>query len=68
MSKFFINRPIFAWVIAILVMLSGVFAIFSLPVAQYPAIAPPQVSIGASYPGRRRKRFPTSSPRSSSST
>ena len=47
----FIDRPIFAWVIAIIVMLAGVGAILSLPVAQYPDIAPPQVTIRATYPG-----------------
>jgi multidrug efflux pump len=51
MSRFFINRPIFAWVIAILVMLAGLLAIKKLPVSQYPAIAPPQIAINAAYPG-----------------
>jgi len=51
MSRFFIDRPIFAWVLAILVMLSGVGAIVALPVAQYPDVAPPQVNIRATYPG-----------------
>src|ERR1700751_3975121 len=51
MSRFFIDRPIFAWVIAIVLMLAGVIAIFSLPVAQFPSIAPPAVSITATYPG-----------------
>lgn len=51
MSRFFIDRPIFAWVIAIVIMLAGALAIFNLPVAQYPAIAPPAVSIQATYPG-----------------
>ena len=51
MSRFFINRPIFAWVIAIMVMLSGLLAIKKLPVSQYPAIAPPQIAINAVYPG-----------------
>jgi multidrug efflux pump len=51
MSKFFINRPIFAWVIAIMVMLVGLLAVKSLPVSQYPPIAPPQITINASYPG-----------------
>jgi multidrug efflux pump len=51
MAQFFINRPIFAWVIAIIIMLSGALAIKELPIAQYPAIAPPQISINASYPG-----------------
>lgn len=51
MSKFFINRPIFAWVIAIVIMLAGILSIRTLPVEQYPQIAPPTVSIQASYPG-----------------
>ncbi len=55
MAHFFINRPIFAWVIAIIIMLAGVLAIKKLPVAQYPAIAPPQVSISATYPGASAK-------------
>jgi len=51
MSRFFINRPIFAWVIAIVIMLTGLLAIKALPVSQYPPIAPPQISINAMYPG-----------------
>jgi len=51
MSGFFIDRPIFAWVLAILITLAGSIAIFNLPVSAYPPIAPPQVSISASYPG-----------------
>ncbi len=51
MPKFFINRPIFAWVIAIMVMLAGLLSIKTLPVSQYPAIAPPQIAINAVYPG-----------------
>ncbi len=51
MSHFFIKRPIFAWVIAILIMLGGVLAIMRLPIAQYPQIAPTVVSISATYPG-----------------
>ena len=51
MPRFFIDRPIFAWVVAILITLSGTVAIFNLPVSAYPPIAPPQVSIKASYPG-----------------
>jgi multidrug efflux pump len=51
MSRIFIDRPIFAWVIAILIMLLGAGAIMQLPIAQYPDIAPPQVSINATYPG-----------------
>jgi multidrug efflux pump len=51
MSRFFIDRPIFAWVLAIVVMLAGILAINSLPIAQYPSIAPPAISITANYPG-----------------
>lgn len=49
MAKFFINRPIFAWVIAIVIMLAGTLSILNLPVSMYPQIAPPQVSISATY-------------------
>lgn len=51
MAKFFIDRPVFAWVISIIIMLAGALSIAKLPVAQYPDIAPPSVSIRASYPG-----------------
>jgi len=51
MSKIFIDRPIFAWVIAIIIMLVGIGAITSLPVAQYPDVAPTQINIRATYPG-----------------
>ncbi|MEW5773310.1 MAG: efflux RND transporter permease subunit [Thermodesulfobacteriota bacterium] len=51
MSRFFIDRPVFAWVIAILVMLAGGLSILNLPVAQYPRIAPTSISIVARYPG-----------------
>lgn len=51
MSRFFIHRPIFAWVIAILIMLVGILAINNLPIEQYPKIAPPQVKVRAVYPG-----------------
>ena len=51
MSRIFIDRPIFAWVLAIIVMLAGVFGLVSLPIAQYPDIAPTQVFVRASYPG-----------------
>ncbi|MFZ5907957.1 MAG: efflux RND transporter permease subunit [Nitrospirota bacterium] len=51
MPRFFINRPIFAIVIALLVMLAGLLAIKTLPVSQYPQIAPPQITINAMYPG-----------------
>jgi multidrug efflux pump len=51
MARFFIDRPVFAWVISIIIMLAGGLSVFSLPVAQYPDIAPPSVSIRANYPG-----------------
>ena len=51
MSRIFIDRPIFAWVLAIVLMLAGLGALFSLPIEQYPDIAPVQVNIRASYPG-----------------
>ncbi|HEY3776672.1 MAG TPA: efflux RND transporter permease subunit [Rhizomicrobium sp.] len=51
MSRFFIDRPVFAWVIAIVIMLLGILAIETLPIEQYPDIAPPSVNINASYPG-----------------
>ncbi|MCV3736689.1 multidrug efflux RND transporter permease subunit [Rhizobium sp. TRM96647] len=51
MPRFFIDRPIFAWVVAIFIMLAGVITIPMLPVAQYPNVAPPQISISTNYPG-----------------
>ena len=51
MPQFFIDRPVFAWVIAILITVGGLLAIFRLPAAAYPNIAPPQISISATYPG-----------------
>lgn len=52
MAKFFINRPVFAWVIAIVIMLAGLLSILNLPVSQYPQIAPPQVNISANLSWR----------------
>ena len=51
MARFFIDRPIFAWVVAIFIMLAGLLAIPMLPIAQYPNVAPPQISVSTSYPG-----------------
>ena len=51
MVNFFINRPIFAWVLAIVIMLAGALAITTLPIAQYPSIAPPAISVQVTYPG-----------------
>ncbi|KJS27906.1 MAG: multidrug transporter [Hyphomonadaceae bacterium BRH_c29] len=51
MAKFFIDRPVFAWVIAIIIMLGGALALRTLPVAQYPDVAPTTISVTASYPG-----------------
>jgi multidrug efflux pump len=55
MARFFINRPIFAWVVAIVIMLAGVLAILGLPIAQYPSIAPPAITISGVYPGASAK-------------
>ena len=51
MAQFFIHRPIFAWVIALVIMLAGVLTLSKMPIAQYPTIAPPTVTISATYPG-----------------
>ncbi|MBK0678711.1 efflux RND transporter permease subunit [Klebsiella oxytoca] len=51
MSRFFIDRPVFAWVLAIIVMLAGAISIINLPVEQYPDVAPPSIQIRATYPG-----------------
>jgi multidrug efflux pump len=51
MSRFFIDRPVFAWVLAIVMLLAGAVALSTLPIAQYPPIAPPAVSITVTYPG-----------------
>lgn len=55
MANFFIRRPIFAWVLAIILMMAGALAILQLPVAQYPTIAPPAVSVSANYPVLMRR-------------
>jgi len=55
MARFFIDRPVFAWVIAIIIMLAGALSILSLPISQYPKIAPTSVTISASYPGASAK-------------
>ncbi|GGB84899.1 efflux RND transporter permease subunit [Pseudoduganella buxea] len=55
MARFFIDRPIFAWVVAIVIMLGGILSIMRLPIAQYPSIAPPSISISGSYPGASAK-------------
>lgn len=51
MGKFFIDRPVFAWVLAIFIMLAGILAITQLPISQYPSIAPPTIVVTAAYPG-----------------
>ena len=51
MSRFFIDRPVFAWVLAIIVMLAGAISITKLPVKQYPDVAPTAVQVRATYPG-----------------
>src|SRR3546814_3186696 len=55
MAQFFIDRPVFAWVISIIIILAGGLAILELPVEQYPKIAPPAVTISATYPGASAK-------------
>ncbi len=55
MAKFFIDRPVFAWVVALVIMLAGGLSIMQLPIEQYPSIAPPSVSIQTSYPGASAK-------------
>ena len=50
-AKFSIDRPIFAWVIALVILLAGVLALRGLPVAQYPSVAPPALSVSVTYPG-----------------
>ena len=51
MARFFIDRPIFAWVVSIMIMVLGTLAITQLPIAQYPNVAPPSISVTASYAG-----------------
>jgi multidrug efflux pump subunit AcrB len=51
LSRFFLDRPVFAWVIAIIMMVAGGLAIYSLPISQYPPIAPPSIAIDSFYPG-----------------
>jgi multidrug efflux pump len=51
MAKFFIDRPIFAWVIALFILVVGSVAITQLPIAQYPPVAPPSIVVSANYPG-----------------
>ncbi|WP_410954383.1 efflux RND transporter permease subunit, partial [Pseudomonas aeruginosa] len=55
MAKFFIDRPVFAWVIALIIVLGGILSIMQLPIAQYPNIAPPTISVTATYPGASAK-------------
>jgi HAE1 family hydrophobic/amphiphilic exporter-1 len=55
LSRFFLDRPVFAWVIAIIMMLVGALAIYNLPISQYPPIAPPSITIRAMYPGASAK-------------
>ena len=55
MARFFIDRPVFAWVLAIIAMLAGVLSLMQLPVSMYPTIAPPQINVRAIYPGASAK-------------
>src|SRR3954464_2517992 len=58
MAQFFINRPVFAWVVSILIMVLGALAITRLPVAQYPNVAPPSISVTANYAGASAETLP----------
>ncbi len=60
MAKFFIDRPVFAWVIALFVLLAGVVAIIQLPIAQYPPVAPPSIVVTVAYPGASAKTLESS--------
>lgn len=62
MPQFFIDRPVFAWVIAIMIVIAGLIAIPQLPVSRFPTIAPPSVSIYASYTGATPRSSMTASP------
>lgn len=55
MPQFFIDRPIFAWVVALFILLAGILAIPNMPVSQYPDVAPPAITITATYPGASAK-------------
>jgi len=66
-SRFFIDRPIFASVLSIVITLAGGIALFTLPITQYPEITPPTVEVSAVYPGATRRLSPTPSPLPSSS-
>ncbi|MBP6395403.1 MAG: efflux RND transporter permease subunit, partial [Giesbergeria sp.] len=55
MAKFFIERPIFAWVLALFIIVLGVLAVTQLPIAQYPPVAPPSIVVSAAYPGASAK-------------
>jgi multidrug efflux pump subunit AcrB len=51
LSRFFLDRPVFAWVIAIILIVAGLLAIYNLPISQYPPIAPPSIAVTSFYPG-----------------
>ena len=51
MVKFFLERPVFAWVLALVTMMAGVLAIFTMPLQQYPTVAPPTIEVSVTYPG-----------------
>src|SRR5688572_14226650 len=60
LSRIFVDRPIFAWVISIVIMLAGAGAVLTLPIEQYPDIAPPSVNVRATYPGASAETLETS--------
>src|SRR5436190_10485429 len=55
MSRFFVDRPIFAWVLSIVIVIAGGACVLTLPIAQYPPIVPPTISVTANYPGANAK-------------
>ena len=65
MARFFIDRPVFAWVLAIIVMMAGILSISGLPIEQYPKVAPPSVTISAAYPGASAETIENTVTRSS---
>ena len=67
LARFFIDRPVFAWVISIVIVLVGLMAMIALPVAQYPEITPPTIQVSAVYPAPAPRSWPTPWPRPSSS-
>jgi multidrug efflux pump subunit AcrB len=66
-SRFFIDRPIFAAVLSLMIVAAGALALFQLPISEYPQVVPPTVVVHAAYPARTRRSLPKRWPRRSSS-